>query len=71
MAFTKADIDALDEAIASGELTVRIDGREITYRSLGDLLKAKRHILRSIALQSGVRPRAFSGITTNIDRGIR
>ncbi|WP_411393334.1 phage head-tail joining protein [Vibrio parahaemolyticus] len=36
MAFTKDDIDALDEAIASGELTVKIDGREVTYRSLND-----------------------------------
>lgn len=71
MAFTKDDIDALDEAIASSELTVKIDGREVTYRSLNDLLKAKRHILRTIARQNGVRISAFSGVTTSIDRGIR
>ncbi len=71
MAFTTDDLDALDEAIASGELTVKIDGREITYRSMSDLLKAKRHIMRSIARQNGVKSRAFAGHTAHVDRGIR
>lgn len=71
MAFTTEDIDALDEAIASGELTVKIDGREITYRSLNDLLKAKRHIQRTIAKLKGHKPRAFAGNVAHVDRGIR
>jgi hypothetical protein len=34
MAFTTSDLDAINAAIASGELTVRHNGREVTYRSI-------------------------------------
>lgn len=44
MAFTTSDLDAINAAIASGELTVKHNGREVTYRSLGDLMQAKRTI---------------------------
>jgi len=49
MAFTSADIDALDRAIASGELIVRMGERMVTYRSLDELLKARDAILSQIA----------------------
>lgn len=71
MAFSKDDIDALDEAIASGELSVKIDGRKAVYRSISDLLRAKRHIQRMIAKQSGIKINPFSGSVTHVDRGIR
>ena len=49
MAFTQADIDALDAAIASGELSVSTpDGRSVTYRSLDDLRKARALMLAQI-----------------------
>lgn len=44
MAFTQTDLDAIDAAIASGELTVKSNGREVTYRSMSDLLKARSTI---------------------------
>ncbi|MDB5965178.1 MAG: hypothetical protein JWQ72_1678 [Polaromonas sp.] len=44
MAFTQTDLDAIDAAIASGELTVKHNGREVTYRSMTDLLKARSTI---------------------------
>lgn len=44
MAYTSTDLDAINAAIASGELTVKSNGREVTYRSMTDLLKAKRTI---------------------------
>lgn len=38
MAYTQSDIDDLKAAIASGALRVRYaDGREIMYRSLGEM----------------------------------
>lgn len=70
MAFTKDDLDALDEAIASGESTVKINGREVTYRSMSDLLLAKRHIARILSKQAGRRSNPLSGIVTVGDRGI-
>ncbi len=49
MAFTSADLAAIDAAIASGELTVTHDGRTVTYRSMSDLLKARQTILADLA----------------------
>ncbi|MCF6459052.1 hypothetical protein [Pseudoalteromonas sp. MMG024] len=70
MAVSKADIDELDLAIASGELTVKINGREITYRSIGELIKARRHIASVIAKQGGIRKNPLSGINPMTDRGL-
>lgn len=49
MALDSTALAAINEAIASGELTVRHNGREVTYRSMDDLLKAKRTIEAEIA----------------------
>ncbi|HHY0482737.1 phage head-tail joining protein [Vibrio parahaemolyticus] len=71
MALTKDDLDALDEAIACGELSVKIDGREIVYRSITELMRARRHVSRVIAQQSGFVSNPLGGIVTRVDRGIR
>lgn len=49
MAFTQTDIDALDRAIASGELTVETAGRRISYRSIAELKTARTLIASDIA----------------------
>jgi len=69
MAFTKDDVDAIDAGIASGELTVEIDGRKVSYRSIPELKRAKAHILENLSVSElsnlGIhrirsrRPRAF------------
>lgn len=41
MAYTVAQLTALEEAIGSGELTVEFDGKRVTYRSLKELLEAR------------------------------
>jgi hypothetical protein len=56
MAFTQTDLDAVNAAIASGELTVKHNGREVTYRSMTDLLKARETIQAELA--AGVTGRA-------------
>ena len=57
MAFTPQDLAAVDAAIASGEMTVRANGREVTYRSMADLFKARQAIAAAIAVQNGaLRP---------------
>jgi hypothetical protein len=52
MAFTIADIDAIDRAIASGELIVRMGDRQVQYRTLDELLAARDRISAVIAAQS-------------------
>lgn len=58
MAFTQAQLDAVETAIASGELKVMFDGREVIYRSIDDLLKA-RDVIKSSLQASGSIPAAI------------
>lgn len=54
MAYTEADLDRVDKAIASGRLSVTIDGHSTTYRSLEELERIRTRILR--ALESSRKP---------------
>jgi hypothetical protein len=49
MAFTQTDLNAVDAAIASGEMTVEVDGRRVTYRSIEELERAKKIIQEALA----------------------
>ena len=52
MAFTQADLDAVDRAIASGELSVRTNDRSVTYRSMAELRDARATISGALAAQT-------------------
>lgn len=70
MAFTTSDLDAINAAIASGELTVKHNGREVTYRSMQDLLLAKSNIEASLAAsQAGARAGGSYRFTFQTGRG--
>jgi hypothetical protein len=53
--FTEAGLAAIEEAIAGGYLKVKYDDKEVTYRSMSELLKA-RELIRS-RLGQGTRTR--------------
>jgi hypothetical protein len=58
MAFTPDHLTAIREAIAGGVLSFRYpDGRQVTYQSLDDLLKAEQRISDAIAGSSPGAPR--------------
>lgn len=40
MAWTSADVEKLERAIASGKLTVRYQDRQVTYQSTDAMLRA-------------------------------
>lgn len=62
MALTQADLDALDLAIASGELTVSVSGRAVTYQTTDSLLKARKHVAEVLYSQAGAgRGPTFGG----------
>jgi hypothetical protein len=74
MALSQNDLDALDEAIASGELTCSVNGRSVTYRSIDDLMKARRHVENVIRIQNSKGRRCSllgSSFRTKVDRGVR
>lgn len=51
MAYTQADLSAVQAAIASGEMTVKHNGREVTYRSIAELRRAEDRIMADLAGQ--------------------
>lgn len=59
MALTQTDLDSLDRAIASAELTVSVDGKTVTYRSIGELKRARDHVSSVIAASTGKRRSVF------------
>lgn len=52
MAFTQTDLDAVDRAIASGELSIRTNDRTVIYRSMPELREARAAIAAALAAQS-------------------
>jgi hypothetical protein len=65
MAWTQAQLDAIEAAIAGGELTVHFGDRSVTYRSMDDLLKARAVIKDALASQSGTAPDRSSLVKTS------
>lgn len=50
--FTITQLEAIEAAIASGELTVEYDGKRVTYRSMADLRNA-RDLIRGELIAAG------------------
>jgi hypothetical protein len=60
MAWTQAHLDAVEAAIASGELTVHFGDRTVTYRSMDDLFRARAVIKDALQSEAGTAPERFS-----------
>lgn len=60
MAFTQSDLDAIEQAIATGELSVRSEnGRSVTYRSFAELRAARDLVMRAVAAAAASTPPAY------------
>jgi hypothetical protein len=55
MAFTQTQLDALEEAIASGTLEVRVGDKSVRYQSMAELIKA-RDLIRDQLSASAAEP---------------
>jgi hypothetical protein len=56
MAFTTADIAALDRAIAASELKVVLEGREVTFDNFEGLRARREFIAGQLVVGAGSRP---------------
>lgn len=65
MAWSQTDLDVIEAAIASGTLKVKYTDKEVEYRSLTELLKARDLIRQALGITSGRTTRIFS----EFDRG--
>jgi len=54
--YTQAQLDALEEAIAAGVLTVKHGDKIVTYRSLAEMLRLADLIRQALASASSRRP---------------
>lgn len=61
MAFTQTDLDNVERAIASGELTVQYNGRTVTHRSIKELMTARDLIVKGIQQTAAPVQPAFGG----------
>lgn len=60
MALTQTDLDSINAAIASGELSIRSsDGKQVTYRSIDELLKARDLATADIAAAASPAGRLY------------
>ncbi len=48
MAYTQADLDRIQSAIAKGELEVQYHDRKVRYRSIAELREAQTEIVRGL-----------------------
>jgi hypothetical protein len=67
MAWTQADVDKLESAIASGVQTVTYDGpprRSITYQTTGDMLRARALMVDEVARTSPSRKSSIRRLAT-------
>lgn len=53
--FTLDDLRGVEQAIATGELTIERNGDRVTYRSMDDLIRA-RNVLRDELSAAGLLP---------------
>ena len=71
MALSQSDLDELDSAIASAELSVEIDGKKLLYRSIDDLKKARRHVANVLAKKAGRQSGPFGrAMVTRLHRRV-
>lgn len=53
MAFTLAQLTALESAIASGNLEVRYDGKLVKYQTTGEMIRA-RDLMTAALIKAGL-----------------
>lgn len=58
MAYTNADLEKLDKAIAGGVLEWQHEGRRVRYQSMNDMLKARNHVAAQIAAAAATAQQA-------------
>lgn len=50
MAWTQTQLDALETAIAEGVLTVRYQDKQVTYRSLDEMIRVRNLMRESLGI---------------------
>ena len=65
MTYTPADLDALQQALLSGERRVSFGDKTVEYRSVGELQAAIRTVAAALARDQGTAPTRQIRVTTS------
>jgi len=63
MAFTLTQLDAIETAIASGELLVEYEGKKVQYRSMADLMQAMNTVRAELITAGLLTPPATTTVS--------
>lgn len=63
MAFTLAQLDAIEAAMASGELIVEYEGKKVQYRSMADLVIARNTVRAELIATGQLTPPSTTTIS--------
>ena len=63
MAFTQAQLDALEAAIATGTLEVRYGDKSVRYQSTADLIRARDIIKDQLSSSNPVSRSSYASFT--------
>jgi len=63
MAFTLTQLDAIETAIASGELLVEYEGKKVQYRSMADLMQAMNTVRAELIAAGLLTPPATTTVS--------
>ena len=67
MAFTQAQLDALEASITQGTTKVKYQDREVTYRTLDEMIRLRNLMRAELGLSSG----KITAIKPYFDQGLR
>jgi len=65
MAFQQSDLDEIEKAIGSGALMVKFADREVTYRNMDEMMRARDLIRKELGLTCKT-----GRIYANFDKGL-
>lgn len=69
MAYTQKQLDALDAAIAAGELEVSDGDTRVRYRSMSELQEARRFVASQMAKEGNTR-RPSRSFRMTVSKGV-
>lgn len=67
MAWTQSQLDALDQAIAEGALTVKYADKQVTYRSLDEMLRIRRLMASALGVSAKSPRRTYASFSKGYD----
>lgn len=67
MAYTQLQLDALDKAIAEGALTVKYADKQVTYRSLDEMLRIRNLMRDDLGVSAGTGGVVYPSFSKGLD----